>query len=357
MKKCLKIICIIICTIIVLGVVFYFTDYIIYNKTKKSILFFKDTGVLMDKKTEEHNWIIKEVVMSREDYYKTHDLLGTVPKWEELSIAQQFSLVKYNGNNYNTRNTTISEEMIGDKIGNVVLTGYDEYTKATYTHNAEFYMVKTFQEKCIIAIQYEGTNEYYVAINANYRPSTLGNFMEDLKLKEIVSFGTIYYDYWDTDSEGNKHCESIEFPNVNNDIFWQMLFDDITVENVHSDGVHHSTIMSISVDIPLLGYKNINVSVSEDGYLMTNILGTGKTFYIGKEKVENFVNYIIENYDGYKTVYVDENGNKLSLEESEEEAKEEKDTIMVYDNTTNETSQYIPSSSGQNSIEPYNPQN
>lgn len=143
------------------------------------------------------------------------------------------------------------------------------------------------------------------------RPSTLGNFMEDLKLKEIVSFGTIYYDYWNTDSEGNKHCESIEFPNVNNDIIWQMLFDDITVENVHSDGVYHSTIMTISVDISLLGYKDISISLSEDGYLITNILETGKTFYIGKEKVQNFVNCIIENYDGYKTVYIDENGNKL----------------------------------------------
>lgn len=293
MKKCLKIICIIICIIIVLGVVFYFTDYIIYSKTKKSILFFKDAGVLNDKKAEGHNWIIKEVVMSREDYYKTTDALGTIPKWEDLTIAQQFSSVKHNGNNYDTRKTNISEEMIGEKIGNVISTGYDEYTKTTYTHNADCYMVKNFSEKCIIAIQYEGTNEYYVAINAYYRPSTLENFMEDLKLKEIVSFGTIDYDYWDTDSEGNKHYESIEFPNVNNDIIWQMLFDDTTVENVHSDEIYHSTIMSISVDISLLGYKNISVSLSEDGYLVTNILETGKTFYIGEEKVENFVNYII----------------------------------------------------------------
>lgn len=311
---------------------------------------------LFDKSTPKHNWKIKEVVVNREDYYKIENDVATVPKWDELTITQKFSLFKYNGENYNIGYAIIPEEMIDKKIGNVVLEGYDTYTKNTYTHNATGYTVRSFPEKCIIAIQYEGTNEYYVAINTYYRPATLKNLMEDLHLRDIVSFGTIHYEYFSADKDDNKHYENIEFPNVNNDIIWQMLFDDVSVENVHSDREFHSRIMSISIDIPLLGYKNISVSVSEDGYLMTNILETGKTFYIGKEKVRNFVNYIIDNYDGYKTIYVDENGNELSLDGLEEDDEETANgTILVYDTKTNETTQYSPNYSGKNFTEPYNP--
>lgn len=309
-----------------------------------------------NKEDKKHKWLIKEVYVNKEDYYKIEDSLAIVPKWDELTITQQFSLFKYNEKNYNIRYAAIPEEMIGKKIGNVVLEGYDTYTKTTYTHNATGYIVNSFPTECVIAIKYEGTNEYYVAINTSYRPTTLESFMKDLNLKEIVSFGTIYYEYFSTDKDGIKHYENIEFPNVNDDIIWQMLFDDISVENVHSDREFHSRIMSISVDIPLLGYKNISVSVSEDGYLMTNILETGKTFYIGKEKVQKFVNYIIENYDGYKTVYVDENGNELSMDTIEDDKETaENGTIMVYDNKTKETTPYVPNSSGKNFTEPYNP--
>lgn len=311
---------------------------------------------LFDKATPKHNWKIKEVVVNKEDYYKTENDIAIVPKWDELTITQQFSLFKYNGESYNIRSAAIPEEMIGKRIGVVELKGYDTYTKNTYTHNATGYIVNSFPDECIIAIKYDGISEYYVAINTYYRPATLKNFMEDLHLKDIVSFGTIHYEYFTTDKDGNEHYENIEFPNVNNDIIWQMLFNDVSVENVHNDREFHSRIMSISVDIPLLGYKNISVSVSEDGYLMTNILETGKTFYIGKEKVQKFVNYIIENYDGYKTVYVDENGNELSSDGLEDDDKgSENGSILVYNNKTNETTQYIPNSSSKNFTKPYNP--
>lgn len=308
-------------------------------------------------KKEKHNWLIKEVVVNRDDYYETRDLMEVIPRWEELTITQQFSSIESSGRRHDARNKEMPEEMVGEKIENVVIKGYDTYTENTYTHKAELYKVKDFPEECVVAVQYEGTDEYYGAINTYYKPATLGNFIEDLNLKQIVSFGTVNYEYCDTDKYGNKKYENIEFPNVDNNIIWEMLFDGVTAENVYEDGVYHNTIMGISVNIPLLGYENIGVSLSEDGYLTTNILETGKRFYLGEEKVQKFVKYIIENYDGYKTVYVDENGNELSWDEQEDE-KVGDDTIMVYNNEINETKEYIlsnPNSSMQNFAEPYDP--
>ena len=62
--------------------------------------------------------------------------------------------------------------------------------------------------------------------------------------------------------------------------------------------------MNVSVNVPMLGYENINLGFTEDGYIITNILDTGKAFFIGKDKTEVFKNYVINNCQGKKLIYV-----------------------------------------------------
>lgn len=207
----------------------------------------------LNNQTNNNKWIIKRITTTKEEFNKSTIDMAIVPRWDERSIAQQFYLAEYAGQKYDIRNATISKEIIGDEVGNITLSGHDTYTETTYTHNATCYMVKSYPTKCVIAIQYEGTNDYYVAINAYYRPETLGDFAKDLNLKETPAFGTIYYSYWYTDQNGNKQYESIEFPNVDNNVIWEMLFKDLTVKNVYDDSDYHSRVMSISVDIPICG--------------------------------------------------------------------------------------------------------
>lgn len=260
--------------------------------------------------------VIKEENPSIEDAIPA---IAITPRWDELTIAQQFGTAKYNDNIYDSKNTEISSDMIGDNLGTAVLTGLDVYKEAQNGKNATLYAVKDFPQECVIAVQFEGRSDYFVYINAYYRPNTLGEFIEDLNLKETVSFGSVYYD----DFIDGKYTY-FEFPNVTDDIIWQMLFDDVSVKNVHSDTEYHDTLMSIGVDIPLLGYKNISVSITEDGYLTTNILDTGKTFYIGEDKVQEFMNYIFDNYEAEATVY------NSTDDDSNEEVEDE--VIMKVEN-------------------------
>ena len=86
---------------------------------------------------------------------------------------------------------------------------------------------------------------------------------------------------------------------------WDMLLSDRNAQAVDlSDqptwGV--VTVMDMSIDIPILGYENISLSITEDGYLRTNILDTGKVFNIGVDAVNDFVSYVKENWDDIKTV-------------------------------------------------------
>ena len=265
------------------------------------------------------DWIIKEV------YYdgKIENSIAVIPKWDEMSISQQFMEVQYNNSKYSTRVTEISNDNIGENIGTANLVGHDIYTDTYHNKKGELYAIKNIAEKCAIAVKFEGDINYYVYVNSYYRPTTLGEFMEDLDLKEITSFGTICYDYWDKNSEGDIEYKNIEFYDVDDEIIWQKLFNNPNLENIYSDNdtgkymsERYSVSISISVDIPLLGYKNIGISLTDKGYLLTNILDTGKGFYIGEDKVQEFLNYIKENYAGYQIVYVDENSEDMTDEEN-----------------------------------------
>ena len=325
----------------------------------KSGIFTSKPDIIISKKDD---WIIKEVQVDKKD---TPTDTAVIPKWNEMSISQQFNEVEYNNSKYSSRITKISNNNILKNIGNATLTGYDTYTETTYNKKAELYSIKDIEEKCAIAIKFEGDTDYYVYVNSYYRPTTLGEFTKDLSLEEIISFGTIYYNYWDEDLQEDIN---IEFYGVDNKIIWQKLFNNKNLENIYSDNdtekytsERFSQSIGISVDIPLLGYKNISVSLTDKGYLLTNILDTGKGFYIGEDKVQEFLDYVKDNYDGYKIVYIDENDSRITDEEVEKEKNIVEEKIMMTENTVNG---YVTKevdtniiTSNENKIEPYIPNN
>ncbi len=290
------------------------------------------------------NWPIKEVYLDNESIQPS---IERVPAWENMTICQQFSSVEYNSSNYASKNIEISDDMIDKELGIAVLTGYDSISKIEYTRNATLYSIKNLSSKCVIALKFENTTEYYLYRNMDYIPSTLDQLIKELNLKDFMSFETEYYYYWDFDEEGNEKKQTVEFQNINDDIIWQMLFDNTDVENVYNDNQWHEPIMSISVNIPILGYENISVSISEDGYLTTNILDSGKCFYIGTEKVQNFVNYVIENCDGYQIVYITDNNNNMNSVTD--------NTIEIYDVTNNTTTKKQLNTTENNNADNYIP--
>ena len=325
----------------------------------KSNIFTSKPDIAISKKDD---WIIKKVKVDKSNIDES---IAVVPKWNDMSISHQYYEVEYNDNKYSSRITKISNDNISKNIGSTTLTGYDTYTKDTHSKKGDLYSIKNIDENCAIAVKFEGNADYYVYVNSYYRPKTLGEFMEVLNLKENTTFGTIYYNYWDKDAEESIN---VEFYDVDNEIIWQKLFSNFSLENIYSDkdtakyiSERFNESIEISVDIPLLGYKNISVSLTDKGYLLTNILDTGKGFYIGEDKVKEFLNYVKENYNGYKIVYVDDGGNDITDEDTgiEENTVEEK--IMVTENTVNgyvtkevETNKTI---SNENKTEPYIPNN
>ncbi|MBQ2676532.1 MAG: hypothetical protein IJF54_03910 [Clostridia bacterium] len=240
------------------------------------------------------NWPKKEVAV------ETNAAAMLIPKWHQQTISQQFRSVEYNQAKYSSQITELDSKMVQNKLSNATLKGYDIYTETNYTANATVYSIKGISEKCAVALQFEGRTDYYVYINSDYKPATLEQLINDLNLKQHISFGTVWYSYHDE----NKNYVSVEFVDLPDNKVWEMLLNDTSLENVYDQAQMYMRKMSVSVNIPILGYKNIGLWVTEDGYLVTNILSTGKAFYIGEQKVKDFMDYVINNCEGYEIVHI-----------------------------------------------------
>lgn len=298
----------------------------------------------------EISWPVKEVYL---DNNQVESSVAVLLPWDKMSIYQQFPSVKYGSNNYASKNVEISEDMITEKLGNATLTGKDDITGTKYTENAELYAIKGLSNECVIALKFVNMSQYYVYRNIEYKPSTLGQLIEDLNLKETLSFETVYYNYDYVNENGDEQKEKVEFSDVDDDVIWNMLFDDLSLKNVYEDKEWPESVMSISVNISVIGYKNISVALSKDGYLTTNILDSGKCFYIGEDKVQEFINYVVKNCEGYRIVYINSNEN------NDENVTTEDESIEVYDVKNNTTDKVILNSTENNrttnSIPAYDP--
>lgn len=244
---------------------------------------------------EESRWPTKEITGTP----GTAEEIPSMPKWDELSVSEKYIFMNFNGKLYDSRIAKLQPGQIGDSLGKTEIYGIDFYTEEKHYINGDVYTLDGISENCALAVKIEGEEDFFAYVNSYYKPDTLGQFIYDLNLRENMDFGSVWYYV-----EKSGKYTTIEFVDVPSSAVWDMLLSDLSIENV-KDYDSHMFInkISISVNIPVLGYKNISLGVTEDGYLTTNILATGKAFFIGENKAKDFEKYITENCQGYEIVY------------------------------------------------------
>lgn len=226
-----------------------------------------------------------------EDFEQTTaDEIFLIPQWNDMDISEQYRELEYNLNIYGTCTKEVSAELVGNRVSEATMTGYDVYEDKFHYIKAIVYELKDIAIDYAAAIQFEGTESYYIYINTSYSPETLGEFIDTLKLEDNLSFGYIYHSYFDEDNNFRNERYSI----ADEEIIWDMLLSDRTLKNVYNQNQMYITEMSISVDMPLFGATR-SLMLTEDGYLVTNFFDTGKAFYIGEERVRAFIDYVMEN--------------------------------------------------------------
>ena len=217
------------------------------------------------------------------------------PKWEDKPIWQQFpDFERFDCGTYVVHDVTVDKAMVEEYIEDVTLYGYDIYTETGYEIVGKVYRIKGINPACAVALQYPNRTDYFPAVCSKYPPATLGQFINDLNLREHLRVGTVYYSY--RDENGTYHDK--EYAGLTVEKVWELLLFDESLPNVYDDKnwqFQFDTKLSIRIDMPLLGYENISISLSENGYLRTNLLDTEKLFYIGEDTVDAFMTYVEEN--------------------------------------------------------------
>lgn len=146
----------------------------------------------------------------------------------------------------------------------------------------------------------DSNGDLYVYMNTEYKTGSLYALAYACSLKDNVTFGSAYrYD-------GDK---TIEFTGIDKQRVFDILFaeaqqcaqiknpDEFMTKNGFKPYI------SISTTVDVLGRNNFSISLSEDGYLFTNIFKTARLYNVGKERVQRFKEYLEAQCKGYELVY------------------------------------------------------
>ena len=196
---------------------------------------------------------------------------AVVPRWEEAPCYTQYPTLEYEGRTYQTTGVPIDPSLAGEALGEAVSLGYDEYAEEKHRQTVTVARIGNIAPQCAVCTVMYG--ETYAYVNPNYVPATLGQFIADLDLKNTARFGMAYM----TERMADNTYIFFRFADCDDAVIWNRLLADESVPN-EPGAAYGATLLSFRFDLPALGYENRALWLTEDGYLVTNILETAKAF-------------------------------------------------------------------------------
>ena len=222
----------------------------------------------------------------------------TAETWSVTGNAGRYTDLQYSDIGYRTCAVAVNESYKGKSLGDGVVTGQDLFSLEMHEMNVEVYEITGVNPEIAVAIRFtepdqsvNGLKHVYAYMNIDYVPETLGDFINDLDLNEKLEIGlTGMYQHG---------SDTVMFENLAKEKVLELLSACSNVENSPNAETGEKV---LGISASWLG-MNKSISLTKDGYLISNILETGKSFYIGTDKVNEFVEYVRNNCDGFIYVY------------------------------------------------------
>jgi hypothetical protein len=219
-----------------------------------------------------------------------------IPRWEDREVFEKYvSGAVIKGIEYQSSVHELGESVIETKLDRLRLTGYDIYTDQTYAIDAAFYQIRDIDPDCVVAVRYEGYDGYYGFYNANVSFKTLADLINRLDLTEHLKIDDLFiHAVWQGDNQKDLlRLEYYRLPDPG--IVWDRLFarTDIANEGEAAGDKLGREVLSISIDYAPASQSKIGIILYDNGYMTTNILWSLQSFYIGKEAVLAFTDYVL----------------------------------------------------------------
>lgn len=219
------------------------------------------------------------------------------PHWEDMGNYQRYAELSFEDNTYTTALIAVHEADIGELLGTAEVTGQDiYYTGEIHTDTVSVYAINGISTEAAVCIRFHEDDEYpYAYCNGWYTPETLGAFLDGLDLAARLETDLVY------DPRDPK--QTIVYEDVPTERIFEALLSARETPN-EPDVPVGGTVLEISASLNVLGCHNHVIALTEDGYLWTNLLESGKYFHIGEETVAAFVREVTEQHQGYIYEYL-----------------------------------------------------
>ena len=270
-------------------------------------------------KTSKNTTLRFETIYVKEEETKTFETLDAeVKPWNKKTILEKYGQIHYNNGHYYYASSPLNvlkmpEDNVGEKLDDIVLVGYDqlkETTEEERTISAEIYAIKKMQSKASIAIKFNGYDGFYAYLNQNNRFDTMQDVFDELSISQTVNFTNSFYsEYKYSVNEENGHF--IRFDDFDDDNIYKILFDDKTLENKYTTyeqyKFYYPPFIRVRSSIPFFGINKsptrICFSLNEHGYMFFWCCSNISIFYIGVDRINAFVDYLIKNVKGYELIF------------------------------------------------------
>lgn len=222
------------------------------------------------------------------------------PQWDDKTFYQQFPCFEFNDISYVAAGETYAE--IGEKLGTAIANNVDIYTGTDFNVELEIFEIVSVDSDYAVAVKtLDGF--YGVYTNCYYETATFGDMVEGLNLEENLRFGSC-----GIQTETDMTVSYTNILNTDDEAIWEFLADCYDAQSVGDytefDGevfMDESDILDEYINFAvastdILGFENLSFAVTKGGYITTNIIATGRAFYIGVDKANEFAEMIKETH-------------------------------------------------------------
>ena len=153
---------------------------------------------------------------------------------------------------------------------------------SAHSEDVEIYELNSIDRKCAVVIKYLSANACPIYLNTSYEPDTLGDMLSDMAITEQMTFG----------EDNIRSTAEKKYYTVSAEKILNILIENQSAVNTKESLNDIKRDVIIFSKLPYMKY-NVSFAISKQGYITTNIIDRGASFYIGEDKALEYIEYLL----------------------------------------------------------------
>lgn len=226
-----------------------------------------------------------EIIPFSRDFITAPTLPSVYNKITVGNITYQCSTCEYG----------IDADRVGEPLGEMKAGIAEQAPTVTY------YRLKEISEECGIAVRFPGSDLFYSYYNADYRPDTLGDLIDDLGLTSYLRMENPIVTYREA-----TVTQTARFTANDPALLWRYLLENTAAENIAAADARKPSKETVRIEVPVLlplftGAKEFSLWITEDGNLRVDLLDIECLFPIefDESRQAQYIFYLILRYPNF----------------------------------------------------------